>query len=76
MERRGLLLGRRRGDQGLRVLGEVLRSVGRVEALGENNEFGSSLRRLQDLAARVGEVGSFVGTWHKSILSVYRLPST
>lgn len=61
MEGRRLVTRRRRGAEGLGVFGEVLGTVGRVEALWENNERGARLCRLQDLGAGVGEVGGLVG---------------
>lgn len=71
MEGWGLLGCGRGGEQRLRVTGEMLRAVGRVEALGEDDDFGSLGGSGEDLCARVGEVDGFVGAcgggvsiWH------------
>lgn len=60
MEGRGLLGCGWRGEERLGIAGEVLRAVGRVEAFGEDDDFGSLGGRGEDLCARVGEVDGFV----------------
>lgn len=56
------LLGRGRGrEEGLGVRGEVVASVGRVEALGQHDEVRAGPRGLEDLVARVREVRRLVG---------------
>ncbi|KAK8930269.1 hypothetical protein VCV18_002940 [Metarhizium anisopliae] len=50
---RGLLGGWRRREQGLCVVGEVLAPVGRVEALWENDNVGSSRGGVGDLRGGV-----------------------
>ena len=61
MEGGGLVRCGRGGEQRLGVAGEVLRAVGRVEALGEDDDFGSLGGCSEDLCACVGEVDGFVG---------------
>ena len=43
MERWGLVFGGRRGEEGFGVFGEILGTVGRVEAFREDNQGSSSL---------------------------------
>ena len=57
----GLVFGGRRGEKSLGVFGEVLSTVGRVEAFGEDDQAGASFGGLEDFGAGVREVGSFVG---------------
>ena len=60
----GRLLGcGRGGEERLSVAGEVLCAVGRVEAFGEDDDFGAFRGRGEDLCARVGEVDGFVVAW-------------
>lgn len=67
MEGGGLLSGGGRWQERLRVAGEVLRAVGRVEAFGEDDDFGAFGGRGKDLCARVGEVDSFVGAYRGDV---------
>lgn len=49
--------------EGLGVRGEVLASVGGVEAFGENDQRGAGFGGFEDARAGAGEVGGFVGAW-------------
>lgn len=49
--------------ESLGVLGEILRAVWRVEALGEDDQSRTSLGSLKDLAAGIGEVDGFVRSY-------------
>lgn len=53
--------GGRRREQGFGVLGKVLRAVGRVEAFGEDDDFGASARGFENFCAGVGEICGLVG---------------
>lgn len=60
---RGLVFGGRRREKSLGVFREVLGTVGRVEAFGEDDQAGASFSGFEDFGAGVREVGSFVGAW-------------
>lgn len=83
MEGGGLLGCWGRGEQRLRVAGEVLRAVGGVEAFGEDDDFGAFGGGGEDLCARIGEVGGFVGACEDVLVlclgrgegAAYRLPA-
>ena len=49
------------GCEFLGVLREVFRAVGRVEAFGQDDEFGAGVGGFEDFGAGGGEVGGFVG---------------
>ena len=57
MEGGALGLGGRGGEKGLGVAGEVLASVGRIEAFGEDDEGSAGLAGFEDAGAGAGEVG-------------------
>ena len=58
---RGLVFGGRRGEKSLCVFREVLGTIERVEALGEDDQASTCFSGLEDFGAGVREVGSFVG---------------
>lgn len=58
----GALFGARRvGRELLGVFGEVIAAVGRVEALGQDDDLGAAGGGFVYFVACVGEVGGFVG---------------
>lgn len=60
VERGGLFSRRRRGKEGLGVFGEEVRAIGRVEALGKDNQSCASLRSFKDFAPSMREVHGLV----------------
>lgn len=67
MEGGGLCCGRGRGEERLGVGGEEFAAVRRVEAFGEDDDFGAGLGGGEGLGACICEVEVFVGAWETGV---------
>jgi hypothetical protein len=60
---RGLFFCWRRGKQGFGIFGEILTTIGTVEALRKNDDMRARFRGLEDFAACMREIMCFVSPY-------------